>query len=312
MELTNIQKLFNNSYNYDSKHINNTCNKNIPGELIDNVENNGITIEQLNELIKRGYDVYKYQTQITLHGYSRELNHKLFGYKSVFQNKNLSIGIKWRAVDKQKKLAIISKLNYFGWRSVDNCNDLYPCMIERFSDLDKAIAKSKEYKIIADRIDKKIFFGSYDIYIGSYLGVYYACFDLRINGILEKNITPLLEQILAINEVEMNKRINEIEEEKQMKREAWKKEYEARRELEKKENEEKNKIIMNKLENDFNLVDSLTLNAGDVFYTTRKDYSGLIIATGYTFGKRTCKPLSCCSRNEQIYCKSHCNVYVKK
>ena len=67
MKFDNIEKLFDKSYNYDKKHKINTTDKKLPESIIKTI-NKGVTIEQLDLLISRGFNIYKYATQIAIHG----------------------------------------------------------------------------------------------------------------------------------------------------------------------------------------------------------------------------------------------------
>ena len=91
MEYNNVEKLFENKFNYDKKHKLNTSPKELPLKIIENI-NKGITLEQLNELLAKGYDIYKYSTQITIHGTCNDLtDNNVFLYKSLILNKNKSL-----------------------------------------------------------------------------------------------------------------------------------------------------------------------------------------------------------------------------
>lgn len=65
----------------------------------------GVTLERLSEI---GVPVFRYQTQVTIHGRLPDFNPETRpgGYKAVFRNQNGSIGVKYSAVDLPKKLAL--------------------------------------------------------------------------------------------------------------------------------------------------------------------------------------------------------------
>lgn len=79
MKFDSTEKLFDKSYNYDKKYKLNTTNKVLPKSILESI-NNGITIEQLYLLLSKGYDVYKYATQITIHGKCDKLTNETVGY----------------------------------------------------------------------------------------------------------------------------------------------------------------------------------------------------------------------------------------
>ena len=66
---------------------------------------NGVTLEKLSTI---GVPVFRYQTQVTIHGRLPDFNPETRpgGYKAVFKNGNGSIGVKYCAVDLPKKLAL--------------------------------------------------------------------------------------------------------------------------------------------------------------------------------------------------------------
>jgi hypothetical protein len=98
-----IETLFT-SDSYDKKNITNKSNVVISHEMLNKIETDGATYEILQEL---GTPVFKYWTQITIHGLFPELHKNwINGYKNLFQNKNLSIGVKYQAIDSLKKQTI--------------------------------------------------------------------------------------------------------------------------------------------------------------------------------------------------------------
>ena len=62
---------------------------------------NGVTLETLMEL---NVPVYRYQTQLTIHGKMPSLTtDRVAGYKSLVENGNGTIGVRYNAIDSQKK-----------------------------------------------------------------------------------------------------------------------------------------------------------------------------------------------------------------
>lgn len=224
---------------YDKKHKLNTTDKKLPPELIDNIENKGVTVEQIDDLVREGYDIYKYRTQITIHGICSDDVGRGDGYKFVTVNKNKSIGVRWIGVDRTKKRRIISLLSTFGYYGIENSTELHPIMSNRFDTIHEAKAECAKYKAIAERVDMGLFYGSFDIYILQHpAGWYYAVFELFIDGIFEKNIAPFIESITGKNMSEIQKEIDRIEAEREKERAEWRKQWaeEKKKEAEKKQN----------------------------------------------------------------------------
>ena len=83
-----LENFFEIAGQKDSKHILNTCNRPVPQEILDEIEK-GCSLETLEKLAK-DFDVFKYGTQITIHGIFPETSTKRIGgsYVNLIQNKN--------------------------------------------------------------------------------------------------------------------------------------------------------------------------------------------------------------------------------
>lgn len=70
----------------------------------------GVTIERLAEI---GVPVFRYSTQVTIHGVIPDFNPEArpLGYKSIFRNQNGSLGVKYVAIDGAKKKLIVQAAN---------------------------------------------------------------------------------------------------------------------------------------------------------------------------------------------------------
>ncbi len=208
-----IETLFESS-NFDSKNITNKGAELIEQETLSKIETNGVTLEFLNTLKA---PVFKYRTQITIHGIFPTLeNNYLGGYKRLFQNKNLSIGVKWDAVDFEKKQTIYNKVCSYlrGWNKRHNSSEFY---IYKCS---KSFNSREEYKemLISTQaeiahINNKLFFGNCSVYLVPQIwGGYYLQTVLNIGAILETNVVPCIENIcqktLSEIETELTERKN--------------------------------------------------------------------------------------------------------
>jgi hypothetical protein len=222
--MKNIETFFELA-NYDSKNITNKGNKTISQEALNKIETEGVTLEFLQGL---NVPVYKYRTQITIHGLFPELQHNyLGGYKNLFQNKNLSIGVKWQAVDYKKKESIYRAITGYlpGWRKQHNSADFF---IYKTSDIfrDKETYKTllEAAKTDISHIDKTLFFGNSGVYLSQTLwGGYYLVTYINIGAILETNIIPCIENITKATMAEIGAK----EAARQAKYEADRKQREA-------------------------------------------------------------------------------------
>lgn len=190
--------------NYDSKNITNKGHKSISQADLDKIESEGVTLEFLQSL---KVPVFKYRTQMTIHGYFPELqNNYIGGYKNIFQNKNKSIGVKWQAVDFEKKTRIYKAIKDFcpGWFIRHNSTEF---LIEKTSPpLSRAEVKAfvETEKAQMAKIDKSLFFGNSGMYLGEYFGQFFVVSYINIGAILETNVTKCIENIAgaSMSEIE--------------------------------------------------------------------------------------------------------------
>lgn len=314
MEYNNVEKLFENKFNYDKKHKLNTSPKELPLKIIENI-NKGITLEQLNELLAKGYDIYKYSTQITIHGTCNDLtDNNVFLYNSLMLNKNKSLGVKWIAVDTEKKNEICTKLEYFGWTTNHTSLKFHPSLIKCSDNVSDAKKQCNDLKTIIDNIGENMFYGSYNIYIGEIFGRYYSVLDLFINGIKKENVTPLIEKIIGMDIDTINSKIESIEAEKKRKSDEF---HELYLKEQKEKDKKKNTLIsytINKLENDgYKKANSNELKDGTRFIVIEDRYYEIYLCE-YEITTRTC---TCISKkdilnNRESYEKNNAKIYKDK
>ena len=194
-----IETILENQGQIDKKHKLNTCtNQIIKDEILNELETSGATLERLDELSKK-IDIFRYRGQITIHGiFSELLNNRIGSYKNIFQNQNKSIGVKWDAIDYEKKSNIYSKLNYFGFSTIHNSKDFAVVRTFGVQTKDEYNEKLTELKAIEQRIDKSLFFGYSGIYTYKNFGFVYLQLVVSINAIYEKNVNTLLSQIAGV------------------------------------------------------------------------------------------------------------------
>ena len=204
--MKNIESLFELS-NYDTKNITNKSSKQISQNDIEKIENQGVTLEFLQAM---NVPVFKYRTQITIHGLFPQLSHNyLGGYKMLFQNKNLSIGVKWQAVDYSKKDRIYKTVTSFlknGWLRRHNSSEFFIYKTSKmFSTKEEYKPLLEECKAEISHLDKSLFFGNSGVYLSNTLwGGYFLVSYINIGAILETNVIPCIENIckVSISEIE--------------------------------------------------------------------------------------------------------------
>ena len=153
-------------------------------------------------------------------------------YTNLFQNKNLSIGVKYNAIDEEKRQRIAKRLKCIGFYYRRNSQGTEFNIMEVVTPENFEAVKSRFLKL-RSKIDKSLYFGYTSIWLGQSWGAKYLCFDLYINAIYECNIEEFLNKLGATAE------LLQIAEAKKQAEEA---EYQKRNEIERKEAEAKRKL----------------------------------------------------------------------
>ena len=202
MKLTDKEFFFTSEGLVDSKHILNTNpDMEIDIGYLDLLEKEGVTLEQLKEFEDEGLDIFRYKTQITIHGIFPKLKSKRLGdYKSLIENKNRSIGVKWRAIDLDKKHHIFDILKRYipKLSLVSSSKDLFLrriSFIESQSDLE---SKLIEFKEIANKFDKTLFYGQVVIYGAKYAYSNILVLELHLNAIEESKIPEFITKATGV------------------------------------------------------------------------------------------------------------------
>lgn len=206
-----IEKLFENR-NYDAKNITNKSEKIIPQKILDEIEGIGVTSETLDSI---GTKVFKYMTQITIHGVFPELkNNYINGYMNIFQNKNLSIGVKYNAIDAEKKKLIYDTITKFtgGWHIQKNCSSYYIyCTSPRFTTKEQYVEHLQEMKQKISHVDKSLFVGGCAVNLMRLMWGFCIETTIEINAIYQKNVIPCIENICQNSYSEITEKIQSDE-----------------------------------------------------------------------------------------------------
>lgn len=266
-----IEKVFDADSEYASKHKLNTCNKVVSQELLDKIED-GCSLETLEEVAK-GFDIFKYRTQITIHGLFPELSTRCIGrYVNIVQNKNKSVGIRYSAIDYDKKERLYELIcDCTEYRITENSTTFH---ISQWIELDTSSEeafKAPIKKAVEEikKIDRSLFFGSVQVYVSRGLFRTYLVKEINIKCFYEKNSKQIAEQVCGMNYDEiLTKHQQKVEEERQRELE-WERRCEATRiEAEKKE-----KLLKARLEefkrttpppSGFAITPTYVLQAGDI------------------------------------------------
>ena len=250
-----LEKFFSIETEYDKKHKLNTCKKQVPLEYLASIEN-GCSIERLEEMMRKKFDVFKYKTQITIHGIFPELSTNRVGwYVNLTQNKNKSVGVRYTAIDHEKKKRLFGLLSKVSeWRVQENSTQYYICKMQVLpndweTNRDKVLEIVHKYENDAKKIDKSLFVGNVSCYVAQGLFHSYMCLDVNICCFYEKNFENLFENLSGMTlEDGENKyaAIQADEKRKHAELEAkWRKEA-AERKLKEAEERDKMEEIINK------------------------------------------------------------------
>ena len=141
-----------------------------------------------------------YYHQITIHGefdFFERL--RVNGYKSIIQNKNKSIGVKYVAIDSGKKKIISKYLHVANWQTVNNSQEFFYIKTSEYcqnlEDIKKYYA---EFLALKEKIDTSLFNGG--VYVRIYKSPFYGYFlavELYINTIPQENVTKAIENITS-------------------------------------------------------------------------------------------------------------------
>lgn len=208
-----LQEMISARENYDTrKVINRADNVTIGADVLEQIEESGITSEQLDAL---NVPVFRYKTQITLHGIFPALENsgRLGGYKSLFRNGNGSLGIKYNAIDYAKKKRIYRALHECGYSIEKNSMSWRAELLgaSRTSD-EKTVLQADidAFKRMKDGIDTNLFFGnvSVNLYRIPFMGLYFAALEIEIGAVYEKNVNAIIENITGKTVTEIDAAIN--------------------------------------------------------------------------------------------------------
>lgn len=229
-----IEKFFDIKTPCDKKHKLNTCNKKVPQDYLDKIED-GCSLEQLDEMLSNKFDIFKYGTQITIHGIFSELSvRRIGGYVNIVQNKNKSIGVRYTAIDRYKKERLFSLLrDVAGWHIEDRSNSFLVYKMKALpNNKEEALKIVDEFKQEADKINKDLFIGNVSCYTFEFYGRYCICLEVNICCFYEENFNALFENLSGMSLREGRKvqkeKLEKEKAERAQRELKWKKEAEER------------------------------------------------------------------------------------
>jgi hypothetical protein len=198
------EELFSDEVNFDTRKGLNRSDKVVPKEVIEEIEEKGMSLERLESL---GLPIYKYQTQITVHGVFEELGKSrvgLGGYKNLFLNGNQTLGIKYNAVDADKKKIIAKAVRFDyqlskseGDKSFSYNVDSKGFILSKYKTADNKatiIEYAKELIELSKSIPQN-FIGTKNVSVFSVFGMYYAELSIGLKAIRQENLWSFISSI---------------------------------------------------------------------------------------------------------------------
>jgi hypothetical protein len=199
MQVTEVLEQANITHDSKARRVLNTAPDTIADITIDEIEK-GITIERLETL---NVPVYQYGGQITIHGIFKDIsqNLRVACYKSILPNGNKSLGVKYVAIDADKKQLLLDVARY--------SKDGYKWYIDKNS---SGYSATRVFHSANHEDDKKRLIECYNstpdnLYIGAKQAVSlmyggYAVI-IGIGAIYKDNLWPLITALTGvISEVE--------------------------------------------------------------------------------------------------------------
>lgn len=273
-----LEKFFDYESKFDSKHILNTCKRIVPQEYLDKIEN-GCSLENLEEMMSKRFDIFKYKTQITIHGIFPELStRRVGGYVNLTQNQNKSVGVRYNAIDFEKKERLFSMLKTLGLYHVEHNSTNYGIYdMKRVHDKSEYEIVVKEFDERAKKIDRSLFIGNVSCYLAAGMwGDIYIVLSVNIRCFYEKNFTALFENLSGMNFADGEKKVAEIIAEENRRREESRRKYEmeAAKRREEKANAKEKFLAENPLPEGFEKCESFDPNDGDIYVFVQEPYFG--------------------------------------
>lgn len=209
------------------KGLNRASGVKIPLDIVEKIETEGLTSEILDTLT---IPIFKYKTQITLHGeFDININTRVGGYKNLLLNGNKTLGVKYNAIDYLKKVEISKVLKGYGFHF--DRNSLGDSFVYSTREKDKVIE-------VYNKINISDFYATKNAtYINFYGSItYYVIINLM--SIYQSEILKFICSVTGETETQVEKMIFKINEDEKIERLLWEKRQEEYRiEREKKQKE---------------------------------------------------------------------------
>lgn len=206
---TLVESIMSKEVSYDTRKALNRSTMKIPQEIAERIEKEGLPIEIIEDL---GIPVFKYKTQITIHGvFDIEGGYaRAGGYKSIIQNQNKSLGVRYVGVDAAKKgiiykaLRVAMAYEYWHERYEDKPSTIHWSFSQDSTGTELTLSvniDSNDNKVVVEKMKTiynsipDIFIGDKSINIYSYWGQSTCRITIALKAIYEKNLWKFISFI---------------------------------------------------------------------------------------------------------------------
>lgn len=229
--MSDIVELLSERTNYDTRKVINRSDKIISPEIMRQIEDRGITSEELNDL---SVPIFKYRQQVTLHGHFDDMQTwgRIGHYKCLVRNRNETLGIKYHAIDFEKKSAIYSCLRAGASFKIDKDSSQWFAYIASPTAKTRAEAMINAERLTAqrDKIDTSLFTGEarVSLHVSSWGGMvlgYFAALVVEVLALPADNVDRAILNITGRDRLSIEADIRAKEEAERLEREARSAEY---------------------------------------------------------------------------------------
>lgn len=262
----------------DSKHILNLSDKEVSDEILRMIEN-GCPLERLEE-ITADFPICKYQTQITIHGKFPDLHTRRIGgnYVNIVRNKNGSVGVRWSAIDADKRRRLYKICRLAEWKAYESSTHSLLIKEKSFSydNVEGIRSAIESFKTEMEKIDKSLFFGNITIRKASAWGRVVIFLVAEISAFYESNFWRLAENLTAKTRGELEELKREQDARDAERAEQWRLQLEESRRKAREsaaKADEYNARWMSEHPSPFPQSKGATLKEGDVYAKAIKRYS---------------------------------------
>jgi len=183
-----ISEILSSDKHFDSKHKLNVSDAQVDLKILGDINSGKLEIEDIE---KMGVPIFKYGTQITIHGKFEGVATSYIGmYKNLILNKNKSLGVKYNAIDREKKNEVEKRLKSLGWFTKrDSQGDEIMKMSPWTFDKEQLEKDYNDIKQQHEKINMNTFFGKKTLMVihSAYGRGYSIIQTIELDAIYEKN-----------------------------------------------------------------------------------------------------------------------------